>query len=299
MDWLTTYLGQVLSLGTAIVWASAVILFKRSGERVHPTGLNLFKNMLAVALFLPTIYLLGGRLFSAGYSSSDYTIMLVSGALGIGVADTLFFIALNRLGAGLNAVVDCLYSPFTIGLSMIFLGERLTALQIVGVMLIVSAVLTASYEPGADKVERNRRLTGLLLGGLSMALMAIGIVMAKPVLEKTSLLWSTEIRLIGGVVVLWVVLLLTPSRGRILRSIAAPDRWKQTLLGSFLGAYLAMILWLGGMKYTQASVSAALNQTSNIFIYIFAAIFLHETITARKTLGIVLGVVGTLLVSFG
>ena len=47
----------------------------------------------------------------------DYLLVLVSGALGIGIADTLFFKCLNTLGAGLTAIIDCLYSPFTIGLS--------------------------------------------------------------------------------------------------------------------------------------------------------------------------------------
>jgi drug/metabolite transporter (DMT)-like permease len=68
---------------------------------------------------------------------------------------------------------------------------------------------------------------------------------------------------------------------------------------SFLGAYLAMILWLAGMKFTMASIAAALNQTSNIFIFIFAAIFLKEPITPRRTAGIVLGVAGAFMVTFG
>ena len=40
--------------------------------------------------------------------------MVVSGALGIGVADTMFFECLERLGASKTAVVECLYSPVVI-----------------------------------------------------------------------------------------------------------------------------------------------------------------------------------------
>jgi drug/metabolite transporter (DMT)-like permease len=53
------------------------------------------------------------------------------------------------------------------------------------------------------------------------------------------------------------------------------------------------------MKYTQASIAAALNQTANVFIFIFAALLLREPITRRRTLGIVLGFTGAVLVSFG
>jgi drug/metabolite transporter (DMT)-like permease len=68
------------------------------------------------------------------------------------------------------------------------------------------------------------------------------------------------------------------------------------LPGSFLGAYVAILLWVGGMKYATASVASALNQTSNLFIFLFAALFLKERITRAKLAGIVLGVLGVLLV---
>jgi len=68
--------------------------------------------------------------------------------------------------------------------------------------------------------------------------------------------------------------------------------------GSVVGGYLAMMLWLGGMKYTQASVAAALNQTTNVFIFILAAWVLKESITGQRVLGIVLGVGGALMVVF-
>ena len=70
----------------------------------------------------------------------DYWMLLVSGALGIGISDTFFFMSLNRLGAALSAIVDCLYSPFIIGLSVLWLGESLSVIQILGVVMIVSAV---------------------------------------------------------------------------------------------------------------------------------------------------------------
>ena len=71
------------------------------------------------------------------------------------------------------------------------------------------------------------------------------------------------------------------------------------ITASFVGAYLAMFFWLAGMKFTQVSIAAALNQTSNIFVFIFAALFLREPITSRRTIGIILAVSGALLVYFG
>jgi drug/metabolite transporter (DMT)-like permease len=60
-----------------------------------------------------------------------------------------------------------------------------------------------------------------------------------------------------------------------------------------------MFVWLAGMKYTQASIASALNQTSTIFIFIFAAIFLKESINLKRTIGIILAFIGSFLVLSG
>jgi drug/metabolite transporter (DMT)-like permease len=290
------YQGEVFSLLTAVIWAWGVILFKKSGETVHPIALNLFKNILASVLILPTMYAFGGTL-DVPVSAQEYLLILASGALGIGIADTLFFKSLNLLGAGLSAVIDCLYSPCVIGLSVLWLGERLTFLQGIGVVMIVSAVLTAASRKGSRISPRNLRL-GIIYGALAMAIMAVGIVIVKPLLDRLPVLWISEVRLAGGSITLGIILILHPGRRSILSSLAPGKDWKYLLSGSFLGTYLAFVLWLAGMKFTQVSVAAALNQTSNIFIFIFAAVFLHESISLQRVIGIFLGVAGTLLVTF-
>ena len=57
------YIGEILSLLTAVFWAVAVILFKKSGETVHPLGLNLFKNALGFLLILITLGVFKEALF--------------------------------------------------------------------------------------------------------------------------------------------------------------------------------------------------------------------------------------------
>jgi drug/metabolite transporter (DMT)-like permease len=298
MEGTVPYVGEVLALLTAIAWAFAVVLFKKSGETVHPVGLNLFKDVFALILFLPTMWLFGETLWR-DVPAAEYALLLASGALGIGLGDTFFFMSLNRLGAGLTAIVDCLYSPFIIGLSLLFLAERLSSLQGVGAALVVAAVLVASLEWRAGLISRRDLGWGIFYGVLGLAAMAVGIVMIKPLLERSPLLWATELRVIGGVAALGVILLFHRQRRAILSSVASSGGRRYMVGGSFVGAYLAMALWLAGMKYALASVASALNQTANVFIFIFAALLLREAITRRRTLGIVLGAAGATLVVLG
>jgi len=289
-------LGEILALASGLAWAVAVVLFRVSGRSIHPVGLNLGKNVLGLALIAPTVLLLGESLLpSVPFSTTG--LLLLSGVLGIAVSDTLFFHALNRLGASLTAIVDCFYSPFVIAFSFVLLGERLSLVQLGGAALVVSAILTVSKEGKLERIGRKDLALGIVYGILAMFFVALGIVMVKPVLGSVSVVWATLVRMAGGTAAL--VLLVPVLRNR--RSVLAPlfDRrnWKVLFPAAFFGSYLSLILWTGGMKYAKASVAAVLNQLNTIFIVIIAAVFLKERLTGWKLAAVVLAFVGAYLAS--
>lgn len=289
--------GEMLALITAVVWALAVVFFRRSGENVHPVALNFFKNVLAVCLFVPTAWIMGESLnHDAG--TTDYLYMVLGGVLGIAVADTMFFVSLNYLGAGLSAIVSCMYSPFIILLSVMILGESLTVVQVLGVALIVAAVLAPVFEKAGSGIEKRALVVGTLWGLASLAAMAASIVPLKPILDRSPLVWAATLRMAGGALGLAVYLAFAKERRAILATLKGGN-FRFTLAGSLLGGYFSMFLWLGGMKYTLASIAGALNQTSNIFLFIFGALLLKEAVTRERMAGILLGVVGAFLVIIG
>jgi drug/metabolite transporter (DMT)-like permease len=289
-------MGEFFALITAVVWAIAVILFKKSGENVHPIALNLFKNFLAMAFFIPTIYIFGERLTREA-TFSEYSLLLISGMMGISLADTFYFIALNMVGAGVMAIVSCLYGPFIIALSMAYLGERLTVLQLFGVALIISAVIFATYTKEESRFSNTNLIRGIFFGTLGTLFNAVGIVMVKPILNNSPLVWVSTYRILGGIIGLLVILIFLRDRSNILSTLRNRQSWGFTISGSFVGGYLSMFLWLAGMKFTLTSVAAALNQISTIFIYLFAMLFLKEKFSYRKAAGVALAMIGVLLVT--
>jgi drug/metabolite transporter (DMT)-like permease len=289
-------LGEILALSSGVAWAIAVVLFRISGRRIHPIGLNLAKNLIALILILPTLLVLGEPLAPA-VPLGTIGLLLLSGVLGIAVSDTLFFYALNRLGASLTAIVDCFYSPFVIALSFFMLGERLAPIQLLGAGLVVSAVLTLSKEGKLEKIDRKDLVLGVVYGILAMFFVAFGIVMVKPVLGSVSVFWATFVRIAGGAASLGILVPFLRNRRTILGPIFDRRNWKALFPASFFGSYLSLILWMGGMKYAKASVASVLNQLNTIFIVIIAAIFLKERLTGWKLLAVVLAFVGAYLAS--
>jgi drug/metabolite transporter (DMT)-like permease len=283
-------LGEALAILSALAWSAGVIIYKRLGETLAPTRLNLMKNLLVLGLLLPTLALVGGPL--PRLSAAELAITLFSGLLGIAVADSLYLTALNRLGAARMGVLGNFYSPFVILLSSLLLGERLGPLQLVGFVLVSSGVLVVGMPSAQEPAERRAQRLGLLLGAGSVALMAVAIVLVKRILETQPLIWMVGLRLAGGVAGLLILFAWRRESPLPARAERARIRWPTVLLGAFVGQYLSMVLWLGGYKYAPASVAAILNETTSIFIVVLAALFLHEPLNRRKLLGVALTLSG-------
>jgi len=165
--------------------------------------------------------------------------------------------------------------------------------------MIITAVLVTTQLKSGKHLERRNLLLGIVYGVIATAAMAVGIVMIKPLLNRSPLLWATEIRLLGAAATLFLITIIHPQRRKIISSLNSKKSWIYVLSGSFLGAYLAMFIWLAGMKYATASIASALNQTSTLFVFLFASIILHEAITARKVTALILAVFGTAIVFLG
>ena len=139
-------------------------------------------------------------------------------------------------------------------------------------------------------------IVGLTYGLVAMLLMAVGVIIIKPMLNELPLLWTAEVRLVAGILVLIIVITFRSDRKKLFRSSLIPQKWQYAFFGSVLGSYISMIIWLGGMKYTQVSIAAALNQSSSIFVFIFAAWFLKERLTPIKAAAITAAVFGAVMI---
>ena len=256
--------GELCSILSALAWAVGIILYRQLGASLPPLQLNFLKNLLVLGMLVPAVG---------------------SGAIGIGIADTLYFRALNELGAGRMGVLGNFYSPFVIVLSVAFLGESLGPVQLAGFALVSTGVWVAAW-PRAGKAPRPAHaVRGFGFALLSIVLMAVSVVMVKRTLEAQPLLWVTGLRMLGA---LAVMLAIAAWRGEVSR-LAPPARgmpWGRLLLAAFVGQFLAMVLWLAGYKFTLASVAAILNETASVFILLLAAFWLKEPLTRRSILGV-------------
>jgi len=160
------------------------------------------------------------------------------------------------------------------------------------------AIILVSLKKDASLPPRRDLIAGVALGILAMMALAAGIVMIKPLLRDTPVLWATFVRVASAGVALAGTVLAHPRRAQLLRPLAAPVNWRPMVPAAFLGSYISVVAWMAGMKYTQASVAAPLSQLNSVFIFVLAAVFLREKVTGLKTAAVVLATLGALTVSW-
>lgn len=286
--------GEVFALSSALIWALAVILMRRSGETLPAFELNLFKNCFGILLFIPTILLVDG-LQLPEYTPSELILVLLSGLFGIAMADTWYLKALNLMGASRTGIVSSLFSPFVILLSSIFLGERLLPWQWLGFILVMAGVLLVTWRVRQSAVDAADIKRGVMYAVAAVFMMAVGIVMVKQILETRSFLWTVELRFVGGVAGMFLFVLLRKRWHSVKRNFRQPQPWGTISLASFFGAYLALILWLAGYKLIDASVASVLNETNVAFIVFLAWLMLGEQVNRRKLAGLALTIGGVIV----
>lgn len=225
--------GKLCSMLAALSWSSALIMFKRSGEHYPPLALNLFKNTVAIALLAVTVLIQGdGVEFISQMPEHEILVLMASGILGIALADSLFFYSLHLLGVSIIVVVECLYSPSVILCAWLLLDENVTMFHLLGGALILTGIFITSRHKLPPDRTRGQIILGIVLGAGAMASMAYGITWAKPIIERTPVLWSTLIRLAAGTAALAGFMVVTEHRASIAHVFRPARAWRFAVPGA-------------------------------------------------------------------
>jgi drug/metabolite transporter (DMT)-like permease len=289
-------LGKGFALSCAILWAFAVIYYKRAGESIRPMALTLYKSAITALLLLPLALISARGVVPAGMNSRDFLAIVLSGILGMVVSDTLFFVCLNLTGAGITAIIDCLYSPSVMIASWLFLAEQPKSIQLLGAGLIISAILFGTWKRENRRTPALSLTLGVLAGVLAMAVMGLAVVVMRPVLSRAPLFWITGVRTLASTLVMLPFFLFTAKSRAQLRTLLTKAAWKFALPGSLLGNFLAMTIWVAAFKYTSVNSAAVLNQTSTVLIVVLATLLLKEPFGWRKLTAACLAATGSLLI---
>ncbi|MFC7338956.1 DMT family transporter [Haloferula chungangensis] len=291
-------IGDFCAIASALVWSISVILMRVSGYQVPPLPLNFFKSSIAL-ICLVLSHAAVRENWWPELSPTEHLRMIISAVIGISLADTMIAAALNRLGASLQALADCLYSPAIITVGFLMFGETLNTWEMIGGALVISGVFVGATMTAEVKHPRDL-WTGVALAAGAHVLMAVGILMVRDIYIDGQLFWLTGYRFLVAIAVLFIWSLLRYGKRMpevLFTGFRRRDTWFTTIPMAILGPFLATLLWVTGFKYLIAGRAAIYNQLSTVFIIVLAYFFLKEKFTTRKAIGTGLALLGSLLVA--
>jgi drug/metabolite transporter (DMT)-like permease len=177
----------------------------------------------------------------------------------------------------------------------VFLGDHLTLMKVIAILIATIGVVIAALRPGAEKGFADLKPTLLGLGAAaSFALSAVGFRGAVIVVPGVSFVTAASFTLVLGLFVQTLVL-------SIYLLVRAPDvlkkilgLWKPSMLAGFMGAFASQF-WFLAFALTAAANVRTLALVEVLFAQAVAYYSFKQPVSARELFGIVLIVIGVAL----
>lgn len=276
---------------TAVFWGGTFVAGRAIAGRIDPFSAAFLRFALASVFLLLAAWKVEGQLPKP--SKQQVMIVLLLSITGVFAYNALFFTGLQHIDAGRAAVIIA-NNPIGIALlSLFFFKERLSMIQIVGIILSVMGALTA-----ITRGNLFANLTGyigmgeLFIFGCVASWVAFSLIGKKITAELSPLVSIAYASSVGTLLLLWPAF----SEG-LLHKISAYSTmdWLNIIYLGILGTVFGFVWYYEGIKKigpTRASIFINFVPISAIVIAFF---ILSESLTPSLFVGTLLVVTGVYL----
>jgi drug/metabolite transporter (DMT)-like permease len=285
-------IAYLAALGAALFWGLAPVSSKRGfAHGGDPVSVAIIVIATSAGIFWGGLALTQGpTALAPDLSAFGYGIFLFGGLIGTAVGRIGNYEGIDRVGASVNSAVIASNPLFATTLALAFLGEAVSIVQAVGVVVVVGGLVLLTFSKGGDVAgwqphELLFPLLAALAYGTASVIRRFGLTTtpARP-LEAVAL--NETAALFGlGVFAFW-------SGRHGLTSI--PLRGYAYFLGAGVLSGTGLLLFFTGLDNGRVAIVTTLVATSTLFATAFSYVGLGgiERITREIVAGVALVVVG-------
>ena len=234
-----------------------------------------FRSSVNAPVLMIILSIIAAMLYSAGY---------------------LFFFKGFEMGnVSIIAATMNLWAVFTMLFAFIFMGQRLSALQTLGVVMIIVGAVFASLNWSEIRNQRFQLSTGVKEAVLGAFFFGVFWNVSEIISEKVGWL-STTLLIKFGIILFLLLFSLLVKQDIGLTKTSAKTKYVILLMGVIEAGAVALVNY--GLTIGDAILITPIASALSIVTITLAIIFLKDKITRIQGLGIVTAIVGIIVTAF-
>ncbi len=296
-------IGETAAILTSCLWTFNSLLFASAGKRIGSFSVNAYRIIIAVGLIAVAHTILLGALLPAATSEQWFWIGM-SGIVGLGIGDFGLFAALVIMGPRRSVLVMALSPIFASIGAYLMLGEIVSPLAIVGIVITLAGIAVVILEreeySEEESISKRLRIWGVFLALIGAIGQGIGLVLAKKgiyldlnmVMNPLS---AALMRMMMGALFVWVCALVAGKLPELRKALKNRKGIKYTAAGAFIGPFIGVTLSMVAVAYTQAGIAQTLMSLMPVLIIPVVWVLYGQRTSWRGILGAVVAVIGVAL----
>lgn len=307
--------GVAAAFGTAFCWAMTALFFSAASRRIGQFAVNQIRLVQACVL-LGIACLVAGAF--APVPAIQLVLLALSGLIGLTLGDAALFLSLQIIGPRRGSLIMALVPGFAAVLMIPLLGETLSWVGVVGMVVTIAGVMWVVLERGQPGEIEGKAWLGVVMGVLGALGQAAGLIFSKAGLGMrgaggllnsmsgitpenvvvVSPLYGTLVRMLAGTVLLVAWCVFVGRLGETLRKLKDKRGLAQTSAGAFFGPFVGVTLSLAAVAWTNTAVAATIMAISPVLVIPVVAIVYKQKVTYRAVLGAVVAIAGVAVLTF-
>jgi drug/metabolite transporter (DMT)-like permease len=287
-----SHIGEIAGLGVSLCWTMSALFFEKAGSRIGSLSVNFIRLLMAIVFLGLSTLVTKGLLIPTDATPYQWFWLGLSGVIGLFLGDLVLFKSYLVIGSRTAALIMSFSPMLTAIIGWFFLKEKLTALEIVAILVSIAGIVTAIAN---RKLKLNIPLKGFLLALGGALGQSVGIILSKKGIGDYDPLAATQIRVLFGLVSFIIMITVMKRWTRIFSAFIDAAGMKAVTVGSIFGPFIGVALGLFAIQHSNTGVVSALMALVPIFIIWPSAVMFGEKIKIQQIIGAIISIIGVSL----
>ncbi|MFT4146897.1 MAG: EamA family transporter [Mobilitalea sp.] len=280
----------LFAFGSAFFAGITAILSKSGIRNTDSNVATAIRTIVVLAFSWLMVFIVGSQNTITQLDTKTILFLILSG-LATGASWLCYFKALQIGDVNKVTPIDKSSTILTMLLAFLFLGEQITVIKVIAVILIGIGTFLMIQRKNIVEEKPSKKNSWILYASLSAVFASLTSILGKVGIDGVESNLGTAIRTIVVLVMAWMIVFVTKKQNTI-KKIDTKSWIFLGLSGMATGA--SWICYYRALKDGLASVVVPIDKLSILLTIIFSYVFLKEKLTKKAVIGLILIVAGTL-----